>query len=141
MTLLVSGSMLLIAGSAVALVFGWVTANEVLIWTSIVCSAGAGVLLALGYWQSRGELRRATIAARSAAVAEEPEPEPEPVKSRSALAETGAMPTVEDLVVAIPDRNKFHRASCRYASAKGAEKISRENAERRGYEACGVCRP
>jgi hypothetical protein len=152
MTLLVSGSMLLIAGSAVALVFGWVTANEALIWGSIVFSGGAGVLLALGYWKSRGELKRATRAARKAARparAEDPAPsEPEPVASRSALVDTGPMETVpessatiEELVVAIPDRKKFHKASCRFAASKGAEKLARETAERRGYAPCGVCKP
>jgi hypothetical protein len=155
MTLLVSGSMLLIAGSAVALVFGWVTANEALIWGSIVCSGGAGALLALGYWKSRGELKRATAVARAAVrpappepIAEEEAPLPEAVASWSALADTGPIPavsessaTIEDLVVAIPDRKKFHKASCRFAASKGAEKISREVAERRGYAPCGVCKP
>lgn len=150
MTLLVSGSMLLIAGSAMALVFGWVTANETLIWGSIVCSGGAGVLLALGYWKSRAELKRATSAAREAERPTGPPPVegPEPIKSRSALADTGAMPAVapgspivEDLVVAIPDRKRFHKASCRYAGSKGAERISRATAERRGYTPCGVCKP
>jgi hypothetical protein len=47
-TVLIGGSILLIAASAIALGFGWVTADESLIWTSIAASVGAGVLLALG---------------------------------------------------------------------------------------------
>ena len=58
MTALIGGSVLLIAASALALVFGWVTAESALIWTSIVTSVLAGVLLALGYQRSQVELRR-----------------------------------------------------------------------------------
>lgn len=58
MTALIGGSVLLIAASALALVFGWVTAESALIWMSIVTSVLAGVLLALGYQRSRVELSR-----------------------------------------------------------------------------------
>ena len=58
MTALVGGSLLLIASSAVALVFGWITAESTLIWISIGASVVAGVLLALGYQRSKQELRR-----------------------------------------------------------------------------------
>ena len=58
MTALIGGSVLLIAASALALVFGWVTAESALIWISIVMSVLAGVLLALGYQRSRVELSR-----------------------------------------------------------------------------------
>ena len=56
MTALIGGSVLLIAGSALALVFGWITAQSVLIWTSIAASVTAGILLALGYYRSREEI-------------------------------------------------------------------------------------
>jgi hypothetical protein len=58
MTALVGGSVLLIAASAIALVFGWLTAESTLIWISITASVVAGVLLALGYQRSKQELRR-----------------------------------------------------------------------------------
>lgn len=45
-------SMLLIAGSAVALGFGWITANESLVWASIVATGAAAVLLAITYYLS-----------------------------------------------------------------------------------------
>ncbi|MEA2447167.1 MAG: hypothetical protein QOK47_804 [Actinomycetota bacterium] len=57
MTALIGGSMLLIAGSAVALVFGWISAEATLIWTSIGASVAAGILLALGYSRSKQEIR------------------------------------------------------------------------------------
>jgi hypothetical protein len=56
MTALIGGSMLLIAGSAIALVFGWISAEETLIWTSIGASVAAGILLALGYSRSKQEI-------------------------------------------------------------------------------------
>ncbi|HYI45946.1 MAG TPA: hypothetical protein VE174_10880 [Actinomycetota bacterium] len=57
MTALIGGSMLLIAGSAIALVFGWISAEANLIWISIGASVGAGILLALGYSRSKQEIR------------------------------------------------------------------------------------
>ena len=57
MTALIGGSVLLIAGSALALVFGWLTAEAALIWTSIAASVVAGILLALGYSRARQEAR------------------------------------------------------------------------------------
>ena len=44
-------------------------------------------------------------------------------------------------VVALPDRRKFHRPECRFAAARGAERMSRATARRRGYEACAICKP
>lgn len=53
MTALVGASVLLIAASAIALVTGWVTADESLIWTSIGASVGAAVALALAFFRAR----------------------------------------------------------------------------------------
>lgn len=53
MTVLIGASVLLIAGSAVALVFGWTGADQSLIWTSIAATAAAAVTLALAYFRSR----------------------------------------------------------------------------------------
>lgn len=49
---MIAVSMLLIAASAVALGFGWITANESLIWASIVATGAAAILLALAYYLS-----------------------------------------------------------------------------------------
>lgn len=53
MTLLLGGSILLIAGSAVALVLGWVNAEETYIWGSIAATAAAAALLVVAYVRSR----------------------------------------------------------------------------------------
>lgn len=44
-------------------------------------------------------------------------------------------------VVAIPDRKKFHRPDCRYAKAAGAETMTKAQARRRSFSACGICKP
>ena len=45
-------------------------------------------------------------------------------------------------VVVIPDRGRFHRAECRYVrGADNAQSMSKAQAARQGYEACGVCLP
>lgn len=140
MTALIGGSLLLIVVAAVALVMGWVGANESLIWTSIVASVAAAVMLSLGYYRSKAE------AARRPAPAPQPPPErARPQPARRASQETQPVAVVRDddseRVVAYADRSRFHRAECRYASAPGGEKITRETAVRRGYDPCGVCKP
>jgi membrane protein implicated in regulation of membrane protease activity len=57
MAALIGASVLLIAGSAIVLIVGWITAEAALIWTSIVATVAAGVLLALGYARSKQELQ------------------------------------------------------------------------------------
>ena len=114
MTALIGGSMLLIAMAAITLVIGWIGADPPLIWLSIAASVMAAVLLALGYYRSRTE-----IAAM-------------------------ARPTVEAKageVVAVPDRQRYHKPDCRYAKVKGAEAMSVSAARRRGYDACTICKP
>lgn len=53
MTLLLGGSILLIAGSAVALVMGWLNAEETYIWGSIAATAAAAALLFIAFFRSR----------------------------------------------------------------------------------------
>ena len=114
MTALIGGSMLLIALAAITLVIGWIGADPPLIWTSIASSVLAAVLLALGYYRSRSEV----------------------------LAQAGPMvQTQEGEVVAVPDRQRYHRPECRYAKVKGAEAMSVTAARRRGYDACTICKP
>ena len=45
------------------------------------------------------------------------------------------------MVIAVADRGKFHRSECRFASAAGAEEMTKANAKRKGLTACGVCKP
>lgn len=139
MTALIGGSLLLIVGAAVALVIGWIGADESLIWTSIAASVGAAVMLSLGYYRSKTEAAR------------RPPPEGEPPVAAPAARRREPPPTQEspivaaddavDRVVAYADRSRFHRPECRYASIPGGEKIARDAAVRRGYDPCGVCKP
>ena len=122
MTALIGGSVLLIAGAALALVFGWIGADTNLIWVSIAASVMAAVLLALGYHRSKNEVvairRRGNYA-------------PAPRQERSE----------EGSVVAVADRKRFHRPDCRYARVKGAEEMSVTAARRRGFDPCAICKP
>lgn len=45
------------------------------------------------------------------------------------------------MVVVIPDRDKFHRSSCRYAKGQATQTMSKVAARREGYKPCGVCKP
>lgn len=150
MTLLIGGSILLIAASAIALAFGWVTSDESLIWTSIAASVGAAVLLALAYYRSRTEVEEASAPSPPEAAANPSSGVATQVGGFSTVASTRPetpAPTrrQRDLpdgeVVAIPERKKFHRPDCRYAKSKGGERMSKSAARRRAYEPCGVCKP
>jgi hypothetical protein len=45
-------------------------------------------------------------------------------------------------VVVIPDRGKYHTASCRFvANADATLELTKAQASRQGYEPCGVCKP
>ena len=127
MTALVGASVFLIAGSAIALVFGWITADESLIWTSIAASVAGAVCLSLAYFRSREE---------TVAVARADAPEPEPIRPKAA-----APTTVTEEVVGIPRSKRFHRPGCRYAAAKNGQNMTKTDALRVGYTPCGVCKP
>jgi hypothetical protein len=166
MTGLIGGSLLLIIASALALFFGWITADPSLMWVSIVASGLSAILLALGFGRSRTEIDRAVaIAMRKEGLVTEAEAQaaeqaqrvastrkaarPPPVASVSVAAEreaaTAAMPALDAVegrqVVAIPARKRYHRPECRFSVAKGAQTVSLAAAQRRGYDACGVCKP
>ena len=45
-------------------------------------------------------------------------------------------------VVVIPDRGKFHKSDCRFVrDAADAQEMTKAQATRQGYDACGVCKP
>ncbi len=45
-------------------------------------------------------------------------------------------------VVVIPERGRFHRSDCRYVrGVEGAEVLTKAQATKQGFEACGVCKP
>jgi hypothetical protein len=53
MTRFLAGAIGLILIAAVALLLGWIGANETFIWISIIGSAAAAVLIALAFAQGR----------------------------------------------------------------------------------------
>ncbi|MGH2693575.1 MAG: hypothetical protein ACRDJJ_02050 [Actinomycetota bacterium] len=153
MTLLIGSSVLLITASAIALLFGWITADERLIWTSIVSSAAAAVALAIAYQRSRAEVvaaRRTVPPRRTVAPGATPPPtglatqvstRPETPSHTRAISKPQGGPTNDAEVVAVPGRKKFHRPDCRHAKAAGTERMPKSAARRRDYDACGICKP
>jgi hypothetical protein len=53
MTGTMGSSLILIAASTVALVFGWIGASTIMIWLSIGASVAAGFLLGLAFNEAR----------------------------------------------------------------------------------------
>lgn len=70
-------------------------------------------------------------------------PEAEPVKApaRAAAPKRTAAGASASEVVVIPDRDKYHKATCRYAKNASAMTMQKAAARRQGYKACGVCKP
>lgn len=89
--------------------------------------------------------RKAAAPASKLAAAAAPATSPVPSKgTRSASSSGSAGPAANrrGTVVVIPDRGKFHRQQCRFVrDASGAEELTRAQATRQGYDACGVCKP
>ena len=129
MTALIGGSVLLIVASAIALVFGWASANESLIWTSIISSVLAAIALALAFMRSRVE---AAAAQRRASVQES-----QPAVSEQSVPDQDA----QQEVIGIADTKRFHRPNCRYASSKGAAPTTKAEARKAGMRPCGICKP
>ncbi|MCA1824660.1 MAG: hypothetical protein LC640_10470 [Frankia sp.] len=76
--------------------------------------------------KSAGPSRGATASPRAAA-------------KKTAAASTAA---ATGQVLVIPDRDKFHRGSCRFVKGvAGTVALSKATARRQGYVACGVCKP
>lgn len=85
---------------------------------------------------SPAEAAAGTTAARAAAPTRPETPYPARVASKPQSS-----PAVEEDVIAIPSRGKYHRAECRYARVEGAERMPRSAARRRSYTPCGICKP
>ncbi len=63
-------------------------------------------------------------------------------RARAVAAAVPTGPEHAGTVLAIPDRGRYHRADCRYVrDVRGTEELSRTQATRQGYAACGVCKP
>lgn len=147
MRLLVGAALLALAAAAVLLALGWSDTNESLIWASIGASALCVAALTGAYLRAR----RATIVLPERVRAEEPEPtaglaalpilEPDPAPGPPLVPAAPEPSPADPEVVAIPERRKYHRPDCRYAKAKGAERMARSAARRRRFTACGICKP
>lgn len=64
-----------------------------------------------------------------------------PAKKTAAKKTAARTPAAQQQVVVIPDRDKFHKSTCRYAKGAGTMKLTKSEARREGYKACGVCKP
>lgn len=146
MTGLIAGSLLLLAGAAVSVVYGWISENQTFVWLSVAASAGTAVLLALAYSRSRAEIAAAYERRRTRrppprssrpqrARATTPSAAPPGGRKRTRVSPNDAQ------VVAVPGVRKYHRPTCRYARVTGAEPMMRSTARRRSFEACGLCKP
>jgi hypothetical protein len=62
-----------------------------------------------------------------------------PAEEKEPAARRGAAASAT--VVVIPDRDKFHKETCRYAKHAAAMMMSKASAKRQGYKPCGVCKP
>ncbi|HEV3474634.1 MAG TPA: hypothetical protein VG602_04645 [Actinomycetota bacterium] len=63
-------------------------------------------------------------------------------KKTTAKKSAAAARSTSATVVALPERGTYHEASCRFVKGKrDTERLSMTTAKRRGYNACGVCKP
>ncbi len=77
-----------------------------------------------------------------------PEPEafaPEPAATRPAARKPAtkkpAAAAGASSVVVIPDRDKYHKDTCRYAKNPAAMSMTKVAAKRQGYKPCATCKP
>ncbi|GAC1411555.1 MAG: hypothetical protein NVSMB57_06470 [Actinomycetota bacterium] len=80
---------------------------------------------------SRSSTTRSTAARSARPSAREAAPAARPART----------PAAQMPVVVIPDRDKFHKDTCRYAKTAGKMSMTKSEARREGYKACGVCKP
>ena len=69
------------------------------------------------------------------------QPEAEPAPARAAAPKKAATGASAATVVVIPDRDKYHKETCRYAKNPSAMTMTKAAARRQGYKACGTCKP
>jgi hypothetical protein len=167
----IAASAILVVVAFVTLILGIFQSGLGLIWVSIASSVLAAIFLLLGVVQTRPKVAVAGGApgaspwsppgtSSGTAVMDRPEPEvieeeapttvmtrPAPAPTRApargpAKPATRARPTAAEVtVVVIPDRDKFHKDTCRYAKSSAAMTMSKAAAKKEGYKACGICKP
>ena len=94
----------------------------------------------------RGAKASRTSPAKAApAPAAKKAPAKAPAKAAKAAEPAPAAPTATrrtGTVVVIPERGRFHKADCRYVrGVDEAEVLTKAQATKQGFEACGVCKP
>ena len=77
---------------------------------------------------------------------QEPEQEPEeetfaPPARAAAKPRTRSAAASSQTVVVVPDRDKYHKETCRYAKNPAAMAMTKAAARRQGYKPCGTCKP
>ncbi|MGB8652176.1 MAG: hypothetical protein WCD35_16110 [Mycobacteriales bacterium] len=86
----------------------------------------------------------ATTAATTAtkAVGKAPAKAAPTAKASTPAKKAAATPAKRGSVVVIPDRGKYHTPDCRYVrGAEGTLELTKAQATKQGYDACGVCNP
>ena len=142
---------------------GWLNANETYMYVSIGATAAAAVALVLAYFRSskvpaaatqtpagsEGQPEEGAGASTTAVLADEKsdadatQAVPPPVPGGDAgdeKGDDGALPEDAE-VVGVKNTKKFHRPECRFAGAKDTEKMTRADADDKGYSPCGTCKP
>src|SRR5439155_25391515 len=89
---------------------------------------------------------RPTLAAVPARAEPESEQEPEvetfaPPARAAAKPRTRSAAASSQTVVVVPDRDKYHKETCRYAKNPAAMAMTKAAARRQGYKPCGTCKP
>lgn len=138
-------SWVLVIGAAAALVAGIYEGGFTLIFIAIGGALASAVFLAAGVLRTRS-VEPATAGGpfgpeEAAAPAERPAARKQTAKRTAVKRETAARRAAAR-VVAIPERGTYHEAGCRFVKARrDTDRITRATAKRRGYSACGVCKP
>ena len=90
----------------------------------------------------RAPAKKAAAKAAAKAPAKAPAKAAKKAPAKVALTKTGGDAAKPGSVVVIPDRDKFHKADCRFVrDAADTKEMTRAAASRQGYVACGVCKP
>jgi len=62
-------------------------------------------------------------------------------KTPAAKPATRKATAASPMVVVVPDRDKYHKETCRYAKNPAAMTMTKAAARRQGYQPCGTCKP
>jgi hypothetical protein len=122
-----------------------------------VVPAGGPAVSTASTWTEAPAATTAVMERAPAPAMDEPEEEPRPSLAAVPAAEESSFAPAEEKpaakprtraaaasapnVVVVPDRDKFHKETCRYAKNPAAMTMTKAAARRQGYKPCGVCKP